>query len=324
MIDKLALRIPGSTRLRLRFALQHDRLISSGSSCVRPSKHYLRAVDLRPLGLPVLLHERCQMDKQGNHKLEFFEVGGLGYSAIVATVKRIFEIDPLQLSLMRLDLAADVPGYAPSWFREHVRVAYKRHTAELGEWPAGETYAAIGNVGIETLYWGKRPGLIRAYDKVAERRVQYAKLQRAARRANPPGNPLPFEEVYGHPSTGVVLTRVECEYGSSKVPVELQTLGRLREAADFNPFSALKFTPGGESDPNPENYSLKDYLAGIGLRKLVAELGFARARAFMNKRSRSNAARILKRFGAFLPVTDSPPPDLFAIYRESIGRQLAA
>lgn len=48
--------------------------------------------------------------------------------------------------------------------------------------------------------------------------------------------------------------------------------------------------------------------------------------ACLNKRSRSNAARILERYATFLPADDpgAAPPDLFGIYRESAGRQLAA
>ena len=80
---------------------------------------------------------------------------------------------------MRLDLAVDVEGIGVSWFAEHTRVRYKRWLAKLGVIDA----VAMGNREIQTLYYGKRPNVIRIYNKLEEYRVQY---QRILRRV-PPG-----------------------------------------------------------------------------------------------------------------------------------------
>ena len=79
--------------------------------------------------------------------------------------------------------AVNVPNLPLRWFRETLRVDHKRYRAAVTGQPF---YSEMGNGDIQTLYFGKRPNLIRIYDKQAEYRHQYRLLVRtlAARGAS--------------------------------------------------------------------------------------------------------------------------------------------
>ena len=66
-------------------------------------------------------------------------------------------------------------------------------------------------MAVETVYFGKRPNCYRIYDKIAEFRYQFARLKPDEGLEKPP-----FEELYGYPETGVILTRVERQIGGGR------------------------------------------------------------------------------------------------------------
>jgi hypothetical protein len=185
-----------------------------------------------------------------------------------------------------------------------------------------EHFMRMGRGDIQTLYLGKRPNCFRIYNKIAELKQQYVALKRQQTEEHP----LPsFGELFGYPSEGFVLTRVERQFGGSRIPLELSTLRALKEnALTFDPFSRLELIAGGRPDPNPDDYELMKFLAGKGLRQVFDEQGMQRTRRFVNQKSRGNAARVFRELKDFLPcsLAGFGIPDLRQRYIESVQRQL--
>ena len=259
----------------------------------------------------------CVHGKTGDHKLELVDTGEMSYARIQREVSRIFDIDPGQLSVMRIDLAADVPGVPVSWFRRNARVKWKQWASELGE----VEYSEMGRRRLETLYFGKRPNCIRIYDKVSEWRQQYRQmLRKSSDAAEVPS----FEDKYKHPSD-FVLTRVERQIGGCRVPCDLNKLGRLRRLEEFDPFDGIELVGGGAIEPDINDYELIEYCAGLGLRSMADEMGVHNLRSLVKSRSRGNASRIWQRYGPFLRNEGSlDSARLLWYFRQSTGRQLAA
>ncbi|PYX53828.1 MAG: hypothetical protein DMG76_24085 [Acidobacteria bacterium] len=191
---------------------------------IREARYYGRIDDLRQYGLNSILcfgHRRT-----GNHKLEIIGTGTMMLSEIVSEIKKVFELDPMQAEIMRIDFAVDAPGYPVEWFRENTRVARKRYTCDYDR-------VVSEHKRVETLYFGKRPNIFRVYDKTEEQRVEYRRLN-SKRLA---GEFIPtFEERYGH-RENEILTRIERQYGGGRVPRRIANLQRLQEnAISLNPF----------------------------------------------------------------------------------------
>ena len=175
VIDKVEVRIPARTQFSDTF--RHLYAEHSGDVKVfRPSQHYVRAGDLRSLGHPAILHIHCIHEKHGNHKLELVDTGEMKFIDMQKEILRIFDIEPSHLDLMRIDLAADVPGVPVRWFARNARAKWKQWLAQLGE----IEYAEMGRRKVQTLYFGKRPNCFRIYDKISELRHQYDQMLRKA------------------------------------------------------------------------------------------------------------------------------------------------
>ena len=68
------------------------------------------------------------------------------------------------------------------------------------------------------------------------------------------------------------------------------------------------------------------YFSGIGLRATVNEIGFHRARQYINQTSKGNASRIFNDYAEFLPGDSANGIDssqLYELYRQSVTRQIA-
>lgn len=224
----------------------------------------------------------------------------------------------MKVSVMRADLAVDIKGVPVSFFQDAARAAYKRIMKDI-EHP--NRIVRIGRSGVETMTIGARPNLFRVYNKAAEREHQYGLL---ARRAKKQGYSIPtYQELYGHPRE-VLLTRVERQYGGGRLPEELCTVGALyKNAASVDPFAPLQFSVSNRPEPNPDDYDLTTFLAGLGLRQRILEHGLQRTRALVNKKSAGNAARTFRKFADFLPALPQgmEVPDLNTLFRQSIERQ---
>jgi hypothetical protein len=327
VIDKLELRVPARLHGQPVYLAPEVGQISretrgTPQDPFRHSRHYTSVADLRPFGISAILHSSC-LHGEGNHKVELVDTGRMTYTAMLAEVERVFDINPRRLELMRIDLAADIEGVAVPWFHEHMRVKWKRWGCEYGR----VEVSRMGHTELQTLYFGRRPNCLRVYNKVAEWQKDYAARRRAAERD---GTPLqPFEETYGWPAQGRVLTRVERQMAGGRVPAEIGTLGAAPQALpSFQPFEAVDLlASAGEATPPPPEggEGIEHWLAGMQLRDLVNEWGIQRTRAFLNRHGHRNGGRILDKFGAFLPAGDGiNAARLQEIYQSSVERQLAA
>ena len=187
-------------------------------------------------------------------------------------------------------------------------------------------YEIIGKAGMETISAGRRPNVVRLYDKVAESKMQF---RRMVKRCSKDADPLDFEKEFGF-SLESILTRVERQFGGGRIPEEVSTFGKLCCAAPtFNPFDVLEITgeTGGNLPAAHECDSVTEYLAGKELNRMVSEVGLQSARRWLNKESPGNAARLLKRFHRFLPGSNADSMTvkrIFDTYRTSVTRQLAS
>jgi hypothetical protein len=240
MIDKVEVRIPRMAHFTREFREFYPEIRNDPRlNPFRRSQHYESAGNLRKFGYDAILHMNCIRDRQGSHKLELLDTGRMGYAMMCHEIERVFDLDPRRLRLMRLDLAADVGGVPVAWFVRHARAQYKRFACDIGQVDA-ETlqYARMGQQEVQTLYFGKKPNCFRVYDKIAEYHHQYARLARGSSDAAE----LPtFEEVYGYPERGLILTRVERQMGGGRIPKQVDTFGKLKAAELFNPFDKLRF-----------------------------------------------------------------------------------
>jgi hypothetical protein len=322
VIDKLELRVPSCAMYTTDFGTLYSELRKpGGKDPFHATRHYVAVADLRPFGFDVVLHAHCKHGKLGNHKLELLETGHKSFTQLVSEITRIFAVEPMQLETMRVDLTADVVGVPVSFFQDTLRAAYKQVANDIEK---ADQFTRMGRGEIQTLYLGSRPNCFRIYNKIAELKRRYAALKRNESEEQP----LPsFEEMYGYPSEGFVLTRVERQYGGCRIPTELSTLRALKEnALAFDPFGSLEFVAGGQPEPSPDAHDLMKFLAGLGLRQLIHEQGMQRTRRFVNKKSRGNAARTFRELSDFLPSSHEGfgIPNLTSQYRESVQRQLEA
>lgn len=325
VIDKVDVRIPAGTQFSTEFARLYPEIRNDPRvNPFRSTRYYDSVGDLRRFGYDAVLHMGCALDKKGNHKLELIDTGRMTYGQMAHEIQRIFDTNPRRLEMMRVDLAADVQDVPVSWFAGHVRARWKRFAADLGkigEDPEME-YCRMGKQTVETLYFGKRPNCFRIYDKIAEFKHQYAQL---TRRASDAAELPSFADAYGYPASGITLTRVERQIGGSRVPTEIDTFGKLKRAPEFNPFDKLEFLAPGKVEPSIEKYDVEAWLKGKGLRQLIDTEGMHRARAFLNAHSGGHASRYFQTYREFLPAdTGIDARRLFAVYQQSVAKQLAA
>jgi hypothetical protein len=275
--------------------------------------------DLRPFGYDVILQLGCKHGKEANHRLELIDTGELTFDEMLGTIDRIFDVHARDLEIMRLDLAVDVPAIPVRFFQEHTRIKYKRWMQNFGIIPT----SVMGMRGIQTLTFGKRPNLIRIYDKVAEYREQYRKL---LRRFSPGAEPPTFEQCFGIPSEGFVLTRVERQMGGARIPSQLSTVRELKNCIKIDPFDAIDLIAGAEPEPDPRN-SFMELCTGLYLQHLALRDGMQTLNAFINRHSKRNRKWVIDKFAEFLPKRHElgfTRDTLLQLYRESATKQFSS
>jgi len=322
VIDKLDLRIPRHAPFSPAFQRLYRELREMEKGPFHPSKHYEYAGDLREYGHHVRLSVYCQMDKVGNHKLELIDVGLMSRNEILREIDQIFEVDSGRLGIMRVDFAVDVPNLALQWFRETVRVEHKRFRAAV----TGERFfSEMGNGNIQTLYFGKRPNLIRIYDKHAECQEQYRVL---VRKLGKDVEPPSFESVFGMSDQNSILTRVERQIGT-RIPAEVGTLRNvMKSGAAFRPFAKLRIIDHAPTPEPDSEVSFETRCTGLYLRGLAQNEGMQAANAFISKHSNGNASWVRRKYLPFLASNSSgvglTEADLQRRFEESLTRQMSA
>lgn len=127
MIDKLDVKVPYSANFRPDFRFVPEEVRYSGfSSRIRPSRHYQAVIDLRPFGLDAVLHAYFRRKGRPNHKLELIDTGEKSLDRMAQIISGVFEIDPENLGLMRVDFAADLVDVPVAHAYEEPRVKLTR------------------------------------------------------------------------------------------------------------------------------------------------------------------------------------------------------
>lgn len=347
MIDKLDLRVPEFTApgpLLERPVMELKR--SGHHPLFRPSKYYQYVCDLRePFDLDAVVHLNYRYGRE-NHKIEIINAGKKTLDEMGRIVRELFLVDPDSLQVMRIDVAADVPGISVSWFKDHGYVSRKRFSSRIEKSHEFELqFVAMSNATSQTLYAGKRPNLMRIYDKLGEWRVQWSKLVRHCARHNAgmTGMDLTEEQRYFGQLVAPtfaeycmaqnydiraanILTRVERQIGG-RVPLEFATMGVLRHAHELSPFTGLHLRPDTAPDwyLNPaKGVSIRDHYAAIGLDVVQQALGsYQNAKQFTYQHAKGNGKRILDSLTERRPNsrTSLSQEQLHDLYRESTRPQ---
>jgi hypothetical protein len=180
MLDKLEERISPFTRFRPPVAEVVEAALRGQQvpGIEARGGYYAARVSLVPYGIGCKLH--LGQKSNGHHKIEHMECGGKTIETMFAESEKIHTSDPLENEAMRCDMAADFADVTVPFFRDNMRVRFKRFTCEFGKLVL--EYSAMGKKELETVYYGGRPNTIRVYNKTTERRAKYrALLRRLAR-----------------------------------------------------------------------------------------------------------------------------------------------
>jgi hypothetical protein len=86
------------------------------------------------------------------------------------------------------------------------------------------------------------------------------------------------------------------------VPTQIDTFGKLKRSAEFNPFDKLDFLASGKSEPSVHEYGLRRYAVGMWLSSEIEALGIHRVRSFVNAHSGGHASRYFSQYRDFLPA----------------------
>lgn len=319
MIDKVDLRIPASAHWVSAFRLLGGFLVCDGRYVpFERSKYYTARADLRPIGLDAHLHIGLRFGPKADHKLEILETGKKTLSQMAEIVKSVFQVECCSLPLMRLDVAADIVDIPVEYLRARMRVRLKRKTNEIGV----IEYEDIGDRQVQYLRFGKRPSLIRAYDKPAECKARLPEiLKRVSKDAEVPT----FEQCFGFPENAII-TRVERQMGGGRIPAELATFGLLKRAADFDPFTDVEIIPSGEIPiPDRNEYDPAETIKILGTHSLIAREGYQNAFARLNrdhngKRHVEPYLRYLQRCAPVLEIDRAQMTELFRKVHHSSNR----
>lgn len=221
---------------------------------------------------------------------------------------------------MRIDLCVDVHEVPVDWFLNRTRVRFKRVGYEMGQLH----YSRIGKAGIQTIAAGKRPNMVRIYDKIAEYNEQLKRLNRK-RGCDP--EELTLMSEFGV-SDRATITRVERQFGGGPIPQVIDAFGKLAKLPDFNPFTNIEVINGtGATVPTINECGFDEWIKGTFLRERQDEMGRQQFTRWLNVNSVGNAARYRKKYAAFLEphLDDRLTSDiLFFAYREAVTKQLAA
>lgn len=347
MIDKVDVRIPGDARPGPALADSLARLRKQPIPPFRPSRHYQYICDLKePFDIDAVVHLYLRHGHSA-HKVEIVDAGEKTLGQMENIITGLFDVDPRTLRLMRLDLAADIEGVPVSWFRGNATFRRKQFSSRIEKSHETEVqFVAMAKATVETVYAGKRPNLIRIYDKIGEWNVQVKKLQRAVKRFNAQMDKMGLsdEEKYygarvaptlkqfcgthGHRFTeGDVLTRIERQAGGNRIPDVLRTFGDLYSASEFHPFDALRLTAAStivSLDTPPDGAPVRDWLAAIGRRTLIEHMGSAQAaHSIIFKYANGNGRRVMESLDRCAPSERSAVTidEIHDSFRKSTLRQ---
>ena len=307
-IDTLEVRVPGEEFwARDLRRICRSRISDTSPLLQRQGGQYRQVVDLRGAGLSGILYLVSRVS--GSNKLVISRAGGLPYRHILGDIGALFDVEVLALQVMRIDLAVDVVGYPMAWFRENVAVRRRYCRDEIGT----VSYRTKVRRGIETMYFGRRPNLIRVYDKIAQLKAEGRRRKKL--------DDIPNADKESWPD-GVNVTRVERQYGGKGIPSQLSTLGAIQvEGPIIDPFKPLEFSALG-SAAIPDDLGGASFLKAFGLTRLIQERGCHASIAELNRRTGGKGKRLFCNVLGYRSKEVKEAPDLLALYRQSLATQL--
>ncbi len=259
------------------------------------------------------------------HKLEIYDAGDKSLLQMHRVTASIFDVDPGQLGLMRVDLCADVHGVDVGWFKRHVIVKSKQTNREFG---SVTPYLTLRKGRAETLYFGVKPNQYRIYNKAVERMVRWRCYASQLARQAPGLEPTPYEVLYGHPPDAII-TRVERQIaGRDLERLDLTDFASLKFAPELSPFQKVILYEQVTGEPSMEEFGLLRWTSGMYIRQMVQEQGLAATGGWLREKLGRNVYRELKHFEPFLRVPESATgitsDGLLKVYQASVLKQIEA
>ena len=256
MIDELEIKLAG----KQHFSAAVQRFCETGGTY---DQRYVARFDLRAAHLPAMLHYGRKHTVDEFHKLSLMDVAQMPEEEILDCIEKVTGSGPrdiLDLGLLRVDYAIDVPDIDVRWFRNHSFVARKKYSHEFGK------NTAKGRSIQETLAFGYYGDRYTIYDKIAQ--IENENVQRQKR----------CQPLLGVPEG--VLTRVERQTTPAKWRKGPHTLGELfSTAADLTPFSAIKLPKSYVEQLNIATMKPSLYHKVRAFEADVARDGLARAQS---------------------------------------------
>jgi hypothetical protein len=287
MIDALELAIPPDWELAPRWRFIPRLPDAEAGYPVKTHK----TIDLRWFGVNATMHSHRGRGRVYD-KLAFRSTGSMHYTEMQNVLHNLFDRDPANLRVSRIDLAVDLENITVDFFYRNAIAPRKHFSREFGR------YTPSGTVAIETVYMGRRPNCFRIYSRTAKRM------------AAGETSSVPFCE----------LVRIEREMGGAGVPESIRTVGSINNVLSLDAFSSLKIITMRDSDERSK--TVLEWLAARGLRELLRERGAQQTIRILNKYSNRNAARLRRNLGIEECSITASVPDLNDRFRRSLQRQL--
>lgn len=288
---------------------------------------YEKVGDLRAFGIDARLSCGNRFHPKAGPKLEIFKVGEKSISDIVEIHERVGGGDVWKAQITRVDLTADFIGVGVDEFERSMYLRYGQTTQdEYGKYNPAQMERAYRRGKAETVYFNRRDGQVRIYNKTEHRKVLLAALNRKRRRFGEPEKT--FIEEYGY-DPSETHTRVEKQCGG-RLPEKLwgiRELGQIHHLADVRPFDNFKFASDGRGDAELAELAPMTRSFILALREMAIGKGVAHVRMFLKQSygdPRQTRLFIQKYEHLFMPQTHLNRETLNEQYRRSIVRQLAA
>ena len=322
MIDKADLRVQSGVPFTRQFQKVYEASRDAQRSPWKSSRYFVLTADLRDFGYEVRLHMYSALTAKPIHKLEIYDAGEKSYGEMLSLAASIFDCDPGEMGLMRVDLCADVYGTDVGWFKRHTIIQSKQTHREFG---SVSPYQTIRKGRAETLYAGVKPNQFRIYNKSEERLVRWKWYVRQLKRDAPELDPTPYEVMYGH-SPDTVITRIERQIaGRDLSRLGFSNFQSLLAAPSVAPFEKIVFYDASDQEPSIDDYGFTTWTSGMYLRSMVQDDGLAAARGFMKDQLGRNIYREWKRMQPFLHVPDEciglDGSTLTTLFQQSTSRQ---
>jgi hypothetical protein len=326
MIDKYDSEVPFKVPFQPAFKRHWDNPQNDALFKKRSGGLYLVQADLRGVNIPIMLNIGHKHHAKLGPKVEIIGAGDMTYSEWAAAREQVFQGEPYDDAILRVDLTADC-GVPVGAFERAIWCKHKLiNQHEYGEWDHKTT--DINRLAAQTIYYGRKPHQIRIYDKTLHRaQVLLPKLHRQEKRD---GVALStFFEAYGYESNKVV-TRVERQMGARETAKAwgIATFGDIQKLAKCDPFQKLQFgddARGGATLDELDGHRRSHILL---LRRIVENEGVDAVKVWLRQQFKvADSYRRFWRENEHLIIDVSPfitRGELTQQYQASILQQLAA